>query len=262
MLREHNRSDLWRCGVDVRRGDARAIAGRVVVAACLLPLAATIGLAGEPTAPADSGFQVGLGVLAASGLGSMSTDLNNHPGFGLAIQGYLPVASRLELRPAFEWTGYRVNEYNLAALALVELLGGSYEDTRVVLRTYRLGLDGVVYFRERYRGPFLSGGVGVQVSRVYIEDVVHYSDGGEDITPLHTSSATTGLWLGGGVGYQWEAGNVELRMSRAPYRFTGHRPTNTHGNALPFEARPGWALHLMLGVKFRAKELAPAPTNG
>jgi hypothetical protein len=261
MPREHNRGNLWRCGVGVRRGGARAIAGRVVLAACLLTLTATIGFAGEPPAPAGPGFQVGFAVLAASGLGSMSTDLNNHPGFGLAIQGYLPVANRLELRPAFEWTGYRVNEYNLAARALAELLGGTYEDTRVVFRTYRLGLDGVVYFRQRYRGPFLSGGVGVQVSQVYIEDVVHYSDGGEDITPVHTSSATTGLWLGGGAGYQWEAGSVELRLSRAPYRFTGRRPTTIHGNALPFEARPGWALHLMLGVKSRAKDLAPAPTN-
>ena len=242
-------------------GGASAVVRAVVLTVGLLALTATVGLAGEPSAPGGSGLQLGFGVLAATGLGSMSNDLNRHPGFGFAVQGYLPVASRLELRPAFEWTGYRVNEYNLAALALVELLGGSYEDTRVVFRTYRLGLDGVVYFREHYRGPFLSGGVGVQVSQVYIEDVVHYSDGSQDVAPLRASSATTGLWLGGGVGYAWPGANLELRLSRAPYRFTGQRPPDNRGNALPFEARPGLALHLMFAVRSRAKEPAPAPAT-
>ena len=287
MLRYRDRGDRRRWGVDVRIGPknkrktpspavsriasgrsrrggrretARAIVRAVVLTACLMTLTATVGLGGEPSAPGDSGLQVGFGVLAATGLGSMSFDLNRHPGFGFAVQGYLPVASRLELRPAFEWTGYRVNEYNLAARALVELLGGSYEDTRVVFRTYRLGLDGIVYFREHYRGPFLSGGVGVQVSRVYIEDVAHYGNGEEEVTPLHASSATTGLWLGGGVGYAWPGANVELRLSRAPYSFAEQRSANGRGNALPFQARPGWALHLIFAVRSRAKEPAPLPT--
>lgn len=287
MLGYRDRGDRWRQGVGVgigptnkrgtpspavsciapggsrrgvRREATRAVIRAVVLTACLMTLPATVGLAGEPSAPGGSGLQVGFGVLAATGLGSMSFDLNRHPGFGFAVQGYLPVASRLELRPAFEWTGYRVDEYNLAARALVELLGGSYEDTRVVFRTYRLGLDGIVYFREHYRGPFLSGGAGVQVSRVYIEDVVHYSDGGQEVTPLHASSATTGLWLGGGVGYAWPEANVELRLSRAPYSFAEQRSANGRGNALPFQARPGWALHLIFAVRSRAKEPAPLPT--
>lgn len=298
MLRDRDRGGRWRCGMDVRMGrtraasagrrcangagsteppvgcialgrrrggirwgGARAVARAVVRAACLITLTATIGFAGEASEPGSSAVQPGVGVLAATGLGSMSTDLNGHPGFGFAVRGYVPVASRLELRPAFEWTGYRVNEYNLAALLLTELLGASYEDTRVVFRTYRLGLDGVVYLRKRYTGPFLSGGVGVQLSQVYIEDVVHYGDGKEDVTPLHASSATTGLWLGGGVGYQWAGSNVELRLSRAPYGFTGQRPANRNGNTLPFEARPGWALHLMFGVRSRAAKPTPAPTT-
>ena len=225
-----------------------------------MALTATIGLAGEDSAPGKFAVQPGFGLLTATGVGSMSTDLNGHPGFGFAIRGYLPVASRLELRPGFEWTGYRVNEYNVAAFLLTELLGGSYEDTRVVFRTYRLGLDGVVYLMEPHAGPFLSGGVGVQLSQVYIEDVVHYANAEEDVTPLHTSSATTGLWLGGGLGYQWAESNVELRLSRAPYGFTAQRPAG-HGNTLPFEARPGWALHLLFGVRFPAANPAPAPTT-
>ncbi len=233
----------------IRPRGARGVARATFLGVGLMLLTPTVAPAADPPAPPKSTFLMGAGVAAASGLGSMSTDLNGHPGFGIVVQGYLPVASRFELRPAFEWTGYRVNEYNLAALVLTEFFGGSYEDTRVVFRTYRLGLDGVVYFRERYMGPFVSGGVGVQLSQVYIEDVVHYSGAEEDVTPLHASSATTGVWVGGGLGYQWEASNVELRLSRAPYGFTGQRPASGHGNALPFEDRPGWALHLILGAR-------------
>ena len=248
-------------GARGRAGGPSAVVRAVVLAAGLLALTATAGFAGEPAAPGGQGLELGFGVLAATGLGSMSCDLNRHPGFGFVLQGYLPVASRLELRPSFEWTGYRVNEYNLAALALVELLGGSYEDTRVVFRTYRLGLDGIVYFREQYRGPFLSGGVGVQLSQTSIEDVAHYANGEEDVTPLRASSATTGLWLGGGVGYAWPGANVELRLSRAPYGFAEHRSTSGRGNALPLQVRPGWALHVIFAVRSRAKEPAPAPTT-
>jgi hypothetical protein len=86
--------------------------------AILLTLAASLGFAGEAPAPEAPRFRMGLGFLVATGLGSMSTDLNAHPGFGLTIQGYVPLGSRFQLRPAFEWTGYRVNEYNLASRIL------------------------------------------------------------------------------------------------------------------------------------------------
>jgi len=233
-----------------RKTSATVMAARVVGVACLVVLARSTGLAGEVPAPKPTGFRWGVALLVASGVGSMSSDLNDHPGFGVAFQGYLPVASRFQLRPAFEWTGYRVNEYNLASRLLAEALGAYYEDTRVVFRTYRLGMDGVLYFRDRYRGPFLSGGIGVQVSQVYVEDVVRYGDGGEDVTPIATSSSTTGLWLGGGTGYQWESGSLELRLSRAPFRYTSRRPTEAGLNTLPFEPQPGWALHLIMGVTF------------
>jgi hypothetical protein len=250
MRREDDSRDRRRHGF--RKGSARGAAKGIIGGVCLLVITAAFALAGGPAVAQGSAAQGAIGVVVATGLGSMSTDLNGHPGFGIAVQGYLPVAPRFDLRPAFEWTGYRINEYNLAALALVELFGGSYEDTRVVFRTYRLGLDGVVYLRDRDRGPFLSGGAGVQVSRVYIEDVIRSREGVEDITPLHASSATTGLWLGSGVGYAWEVGSVELRLARAPYRFTGQRRADRQVNAFPLEARPGWALQLMLAVRFPA----------
>jgi hypothetical protein len=204
--------------------------------------------AGEP-APGASGYGLGLGVLVATGLGPMFTDLNGHPGFGFQVQGYVPLAARIQLRPAFEWTGYRVSDYNLLARVFYNLLGVSYEETRVVFRTYRLGLDGLFYFRNRYVGPFLSGGVGVQISRAYVEDRVVY-EGEEEIIPLAEGASTTGLWLGGGVGYQWPVGNVELRLSRAPYGFTGQRDFENQPDTLAVEEQPGWTLHLLLGLRF------------
>ncbi len=59
----------------------------------------------------------------------------------------------------------------------------------------------------------------------------------------------------------WPGANVELRLSRAPYRFRDQRPADTRGNALPFEARPGLALHLMFGVRSRAQAPASVPAT-
>jgi hypothetical protein len=229
---------------------ARATAARAVGIAWLAILAASVGLAEEIPAPPPQRFRLSIGLMVASGLGPMASDLNHHPGFGLALAAYLPVGSRFRLRPAFEWTGYRVNGYNLASRLLAEVLGAYYEETRVVFRSYRLGADGVLYFRDGYRGPFVSGGAGVQLSRVYIEDVLWHGASEEDAAPIDASSSTTGLWLGGGAGYQWSSGSLELRLSRAPYRFTTERPAEAPAGAFPFEPQPGWALHLIMAVTF------------
>ncbi len=223
---------------------------KLLLCACLSAFTAFPGLASEAPAPEPPRFRLGIGVLVATGLGSMFEDLNSHPGFGFDIQGYLPVASWLQVRPAFEWTGYRVSEYNIASRVLATFLGADYKETRVVFRTYRLGLDGVFYFQQGYLGPFLSAGVGAQLSRVYVEDRAVYADGGGEIMPVAAGAETTGLWLGGGVGFQWRTGNVELRLSRAPYDYTAQRPLDAQPDSLPFEDEFGWALHLMIGVQF------------
>ena len=90
----------------------------------------------------------------------------------------------------------------------------------------------------------------MQLSQVYVEDVLWYEASEQEVMPIDHSSSTTGLWLGGGAGYQWKSGNLELRLSRAPYRFTSQRPLEAPPTALPFEPRPGWALHLIMAVTF------------
>ena len=192
----------------------------------------------------------GAAVLVATGLGDMSHDLNGHPGFGFRINTHVPLGSRMDLRPAFEWTGYRVSDYNLAARGLSSLLGLDYQETRTIFRTYRLGLDGVFYFRDGRQGPFLSLGAGAQRSQVYLEDRVVDSNG-EQVTTLDTGSRKTGLWLGAGLGYQWTHGNLELRLSEAPYAYTSNRSAGAGGTtSAPFGGREGYALHLIWGARF------------
>ncbi len=198
----------------------------------------------------EGGIRPGVALLVASGLGDMSHDLNHHPGLGFRISVDVPVSSHLALRPAFEWTGYRVSGYNLAARAFSSALGFDYDETRTVFRTYRLGADAVVYLREPQRGPFLSLGVGVQRSQVYLEDRAVDSSGTQ-VTTLDTGARKTGLWLGAGLGYQWRHANLELRLSEAPYSYTPERTTGAGSGAqAPFDGRQGTALHLIWGVRF------------
>lgn len=218
----------------------------------LLPLLACAALAAqEPgTSPFPTGYGLGVGVLAATGVGDLSADLNGHPGFGFQLQGYIPVASRLQVRPAFEWTGYRVSDYNLGARAAANALGLGYAETRVVFRTFRLGFDGLLFRDGGWKGPYLSLGLGVQRSQAYLEDRAVDPDGNETVTTLDTRAVKTGLWLGVGVGHHWDRGYLELRLSQAPYAYTSQRPLATQpAEDLPFQSRQGWALHLMVGAR-------------
>lgn len=209
---------------------------------CLSLALALPAAAGEPGT-----VRFGGGVLVATGLGAFSSDTNSHPGFGFQLQAHVPVTARVHSRVAFEWTGYRLNDYNLAARALASVLGADYQETRVVFRTYRLGMDGLFYLERDDRGPFLSLGVGAQRSRVYLEDRAVDGSGNETIATVDSRNEHTGLWLGGGLGWQGEHGNVELRLSRAGYTYTEQRPTATD---LPYAVKQGWALHLLLGGRF------------
>ncbi len=214
-----------------------------------LPLLACTALIAQTPEP-PSGYGFGVGVLAATGLGAFSADLNGHPGFGFQLQGYVPVSSRAQVRPAFEWTGYRVSDYNLAARAVANSLGLGYQETRVVFRTYRLGFDGLFFREDGWRGPYLSLGVGIQRSQAYLEDRAVDPNGNESVNTLDTRAQKTGLWLGVGAGHHWSNGYVELRLSQAPYAYTSSRPLSAQPTEdLPFESRQGWALHLMVGIR-------------
>ena len=210
------------------------------------------GISGQVAGPSPfpPGYGLGVGVLAATGMGDFAADLNDHPGFGFQIQGYLPVASHLQVRPAFEWTGYRVSDYNLAARTVASSLGFAYQETRVVFRTYRLGFDALLYKQGGYTGPYLDLALGIQRSQAYLEDRAVDPNGNEQVTTLDTRAQKTGLWLGVGAGYHWSSGYAELRLSEAPYAFTTTRPLSAQPTEdLPFQARKGWALHLLLGVR-------------
>ncbi|HJU84790.1 MAG TPA: hypothetical protein VJ600_11305 [Holophagaceae bacterium] len=212
-----------------------------------LPLLLCASLLSAQDPPPAPSFHLGLGVSVATGLGSMSSDLNGHPGFGFQVQAHVPITSGFELRPAFEWTGYRTNDYD-PLVPVAAAIGASYSDTRLVFRTYRLGLDGLWYLKGGDQGLYTSAGVGLQHSRAYLESVYDDGQGGGQTQTLATSASKDGLWLGAGLGYQWEQASLELRLSRAPYDYTASLPLASGASAT--EARPGWALHLMAGVRF------------
>lgn len=212
-------------------------------------LCAVLGLALPLAAQAASAPSVGMALMTASGVGDLSHDVNGHLGWGFRIQAHVPVSGRFEVRPAFEWTGYRVSGAHQAALVAANLLGIDYQDTRTVFRTYRLGLDGLFYAREGRVGPFLSLGLGAQRSEVELEDV-GVDANGQSATTLDARARKTGLWLGAGLGYQWTHANLELRLSEAPYAFTTDRQVSAQPVDAPFGGRQGWALHLIYGVRF------------
>lgn len=106
--------------------------------ACSLPLAAQ-----EPSAP---GWTVGIGFHTAFPMGTLAKDVNDHNGFGLALQAPLDLGSGLVLRPQIEGTGFRITRYDPFAW----FLNG---DDREILRTYRLGADLLVHFSGDPRRP-------------------------------------------------------------------------------------------------------------
>jgi hypothetical protein len=212
-----------------------------LLAALALPLAAQ-------DAPADRSLHFGAGLMTASGLGDLSHDVNGHLGYGFRLQAYVPLSGRFEVRPAFEWTGYRVSGANQAAIVVANALGVDYQDSRTVFRTYRLGVDGLFYFRDRREGPFLSLGLGAQRSEVELEDV-GTDPNGQSTTTLDARARKTGLWLGAGLGYQWRQANLELRLSEAPYAYTSERALTAQPVDAPFGGRQGYALHLIFGFK-------------
>jgi hypothetical protein len=79
-------------------------------------------------------------------MGTLAKDVNDHNGFGLALQAPLDLGSGLVLRPQIEGTGFRITRYDPFAW----FLNG---DDREILRTYRLGADLLVHFSGDPRRP-------------------------------------------------------------------------------------------------------------
>mgnify|MGYP006898377412 CR=1 FL=1 len=205
--------------------------------ACLSP-----ALAEDLVSPAVS-------VHVAAPLGTLVNDVNGHPGFGIGLHLQLGVGGRVAFRPQFEWTGYRVNDYNLGTRMLASLLDADYSEYRVVYRTYRIGVDLQVFQEDGYHGLYAVIGAGGLASAMYYEDrYVPSGDGPSQVQTLATSHRQTRGYGSVGIGYQWRSGGfMEARATTAPYHGAPGEPRNP-GTFTP--DRTAGALVFSAGVRF------------
>ncbi len=190
----------------------------------------------DPGPPGASGWTVGLGFHTAFPTGDLAKVVNDHNGFGLALQFPIDLGRGLVLRPQVEGTGFRITRYDPFAW----FLNG---DEREILRTYRAGADLLVHFSgdSRRRGPYLLGGVALQ--NASIDRVSQNSEG--DSATTSTRLSETGMAFSFGVGMQFGPhGALELRTYRFDYQDPAAMAATTATR------RSGTALLLGMVVKF------------
>jgi hypothetical protein len=183
--------------------------------------------------------------------GALYRDVQGQLGFGFGLGAQVRLSDRLGLRGAFSWTGYRVNERHWGARLFADLVDASYEEERLVLRSYALGLDLVGYRDPGGFGPFAFAGGGFQRSRLYAEGVFVDGDGHESIQPIATWPAADTPYVEGGLGYQWRSGAyLETKAVFWRYRAVkGYPLLETPLGGRPV-LREATSLSLALGVKF------------
>jgi len=165
-----------------------------------LPLAA----AEDATSPLAFGnWSLGLSVHTAVPAGQLSSDVNHQLGFGLGFHVPVRLGDHHSIRPSFEWTGYRVNDRNWASRALASMIEADYSEDRLILRSYKVGIDYLVYSKDGLSGTYgvLSG--GIQRSRLYLEERnVQQDSNSEQTSPIHSWDGLNTGWFGAGIGYQ------------------------------------------------------------
>lgn len=167
----------------------------------------------DPGLNEPSPWSIGFGLHAGFPSGELAKAVNNHMGYGVAVQFPIRLGGGLVLRPQFEGTGYRVSRYDTLAWLF------NYDD-REVLRTYRAGVDLLIPFTggQHRTGPYLIGGVALQNSSY---DQLAQNSNGDTVT----TSTRLSLW-----GPAWTVGvgirvnpyvAVELRYYRFDYQDAG-----------------------------------------
>jgi hypothetical protein len=197
--------------------------------------ALALGLA-LPLAAQDPGpdIHLGLGFHTAFPTGALSNAVNDHNGFGIALQAPIHLGGGLTLRPQLEGTGFRITRYDPLAWTLDS-------DNREILRTYRAGADVLLNLSGRSGGPgpYLLAGAALQHASI---DWVVQDREGQDVT-ADTRFSETGLALSVGAGVAF--GNHAALELRA-YRFDYQDPSTPTATGLT--RRQGTAI--LLGVVF------------
>lgn len=197
--------------------------------------------------PPEKAWGASVGVLGAYGLGSFSRDTDGHPGFGLHLGAAYHLAGPHRVRPAFEWTGYRIGSYNLWDRFASSVLDQDYREERTVFRTYRLGVDYLIHQDPNgLSGPYLVLGAGGQLSHLYSDTRYVDASGQETVSNSTSKGSHTSLWLAAGLGYQGRSGGMaEVRLSTANYAAEAGQ-----GGPSSTRIRQGFALTFLLGGRF------------
>jgi len=172
----------------------------------------------EPGLKEPDNWTIGFGLHMGFPTGDLGNAVNNHIGYGVAVQFPINIGGGLQLRPQLEGTGYRITRYDTLAWLF------NYDD-REVLRTYRAGVDLLIPLTgSPYKtGPYLIGGVALQNSSY---DRLIQDANGDSVT----TSTRLSLW-----GPAWTAGigmmvsqhvGVELRYYRFDYQDPGALPNS------------------------------------
>lgn len=223
----------------------------------LLCLSATLTLMGSqperPPQPNSEAFLRGLyfDLHAAVPLGSLAADVNDQLGFGLSLGYQAKLGEQFALRASFRWTGYRVSDRNLGARMLASIFDASYEEDRLILRSYSLGGDFLAYRDQDCRGPYFLVGGGIQRSRMYYEQRSVDGEGNEALRTLAVWPAADTPFSNFGFGYRGRSGAfIEGRVVLWRYRAEpGTRLMQTSPNASN-QLRDATSFVTAIGVSF------------
>ncbi len=198
--------------------------------------------------PSARGF---LAVHAAAPLGSLSSDVNDQLGFGISLGVHQALSSRLAVRGSFSWTGYRVNDRNLWDRAFASFFDTSYSENQMVLRSYALGADLILYTKDGEVGPYFVGGGGIQRARLYVEHRDVDSQGNESTQNLATWPPADTPYFCLGIGYQGRTQLfIEGKVQQWRYNgIDGIRLLDSPLNGKP-TLRDARSLTLSVGIRF------------
>ena len=209
-----------------------------------LPFASLWGQEGNP-------LNAVLAVHAAAPLGTLSTDVDGNSGFGFSMGFQQSLASRVAVRGSFSWTGYRVDDRNLWTRAFVSAFDLGYEEERMVLRSYTLGAELIVYTEDGGYGAYFLGGGGIQRAQLYLEHREVDSENHETVQNLATWPAADTHYFCVGLGYQGRSHTfIEGKLQHWRYNgVKGVHLLDTPLNGQP-TLRDASSLTLSVGVRF------------
>lgn len=190
-------------------------------------------------------------VHTAMPMGTLSRDVNDQFGFGLTLGVDWPVVRHFSLRTSFSWTGYRVDDRSLAARAFADMFDVSYSEDRLVLRSYALGVEGVIRQESSGSGPYALVGGGMQRARLYEEYRVVDENGNGHTTTTATWPSMDSAFLTAGFGYQAHEGFFVEGKVRG-WRYNGVDAYSLSDSPLTRRTTPRNAvsLHMAVGVRF------------